>query len=65
MLRYILRRGLWSGLVGGSRFWLVLGGLAATVRVVKRLSGSEPEVVYNERLEPGQTLVISHPRSSE
>lgn len=61
MLRILLRRGLWNGLVGGSRFWMVVGGAAAAVRLMQRLSGREPKIVYAEKLEPGQTLVISHP----
>ena len=56
-----LRRGLWDGLIGGSRLWMVLGGFAATVRLYKKVSGREPKVVYCEELRPGQTLVISHP----
>ena len=65
MLRLLLRRGLWNGLVGGSRFWMVVGGAAAGVRIIRRLSGREPKVVYSEKLEPGQTVVISHPMGDE
>lgn len=61
MLRLLLRKGLWNGLVGGNRLWMVLGGAAATVRLIKRLGGGEPKVVFREELQPGQTLVISHP----
>lgn len=62
MLRLLLRKGLWNGLVGGSRLWMVLGGAAATIRLVKRLGGGgEPKVVFRDELQPGQTLVISHP----
>lgn len=61
MLRLLLRKGLWNGLVGGNRMWMVLGGAAATVRLIKRLGGGEPKVVFREELQPGQTLVISHP----
>jgi hypothetical protein len=47
-------------LLGGSGFWLVAGGLAAALKVIRRLSGSGPEVVYQEELGPGQSVVISN-----
>ncbi len=64
MLGFLLRRGLLKGLIGGSRRWMVLGGVALGVKVLRKLSGSEPEVVYSEKLDPGQTLVIAHERDA-
>ena len=62
LLRLLLRNGLRKGLLGGSRPWLVLGGVAAGLRVLRWIAGSEPEVVYSEKLEPGETVVIAHGR---
>jgi hypothetical protein len=62
LLRIGLRQGLGRGLLGGSRPWLVLGGVALAWRVVRKIAGSESVVVYSERLEPGQTVVIAHGR---
>lgn len=59
-LTWLALRGLRKGLLGGSGFWLVAGGLAAALKLIRRLSGSGPEVVYQEELGPGQSVVISN-----
>ena len=50
-----------KGLLGGSRFWLVVFALGSVARwsgkVTKR---GEMPVRYSERLEPGEELVIRH-----
>ena len=63
LLRMMLRNGLSKGLFGGSRPWLVLGGIAAGMRVLRKIAGSEPEVVYSEELQPGESVVIAHGRT--
>ncbi|MDP8936159.1 MAG: hypothetical protein M3O23_00120 [Actinomycetota bacterium] len=60
MLRMLLRTGVRKGLFGGSKPWLVVGALAGGVRLLGRMATREPEVVYCEKLEPGQRVVISH-----
>ena len=62
MLRWLLRIGVDRGLLGGSRVWTLLGGLALAIRLVKRIGGSEPKVVYSGTLHPGEALLISHDR---
>jgi hypothetical protein len=42
---------------------LVVGGVALTFRLLRRLAGKEPKVVYRETLRPGETLVIAHDRT--
>lgn len=64
MLAFLLRRGFRLGVLGGSRRWLVIGGVALGVRVLRKLSGQEPEVVYSEKLGPGESLVIAHERDA-
>ncbi len=58
--RFLLRAGLLRGLLGGSRGWLAVGATAAGLGMLKRAVTKEPEVVYEEDLAAGQTLVISH-----
>lgn len=59
LARLLLRNGFRKGLMGGSRPWLVVGGAAATVRVLQRLSEHKTDVVFCEELLPGQSLVVA------
>lgn len=60
MVRFLWRTGLRRGILGGSRPWFVVAIAAGGLRLLHRLSGSEPEVVFSQELPPGGTLVISH-----
>lgn len=60
MLRTLFRTGVRKGVFGGSRPWLVIGAFAGGIRLLGRMAAREPEVVYCEKLEPGQRVVISH-----
>lgn len=64
MLGFLLRRSLQRGVLGGSRRWLVIGGAALGIKVLRKVAGSEPQVVYSEKLEPGEALVIAHERDA-
>ena len=56
---FVYRQAQVRGLLGGSRPWTILWVVLVTRRVLRRLLGNKPEVVYSETLEAGQTLVIS------
>jgi hypothetical protein len=56
---FLLRRGLTKGLLGGSRPWLVVWLVLFGLKILRRIAGSKPEVVYSEVLGEGETLVIS------
>ncbi len=60
MVKFLMRTGMRKGVMGGSRVWLVLGGVGLAMRVLKKLSGSEPEVVYSEELPVGTAVVIAN-----
>lgn len=60
MIRYLSRVGFRRGLLGGSRAWTSVGVVAFALRALGRMAAREPEVVYREELQPGQTLVVSH-----
>ena len=62
LLRAALRNGITKGFLGGSRPWLVIGGVAAGWRLLRRIAGSEAVVVFSEELQPGEALVIAHTR---
>jgi hypothetical protein len=58
-----LKRGWRQGVLEGNRSWLVVGGVALTLRLLQRMAGKEEKVVYREQLRPGETLVIAHDRT--
>lgn len=54
------RLGVDRGLLGGSRPWLVVAGVAWGIKAVQHARRPEPETLVREVLEPGETIVISH-----
>jgi hypothetical protein len=62
VVRWLLRRGVRRGVLGGSRPWTVVAVVAGSIHLFGRLWGKTPQVVYREELEPGQTIVVSHER---
>ena len=63
--RRILSRALREGLLGGSRFWTVVGTLGLAMKVLRALARDKPEVAFCEELKPGQSLLISHERRAK
>lgn len=51
-------RALRRGVRQGSRPWLVVGVVAAGATLLRRLASPKPEVVFRQRLEPGEALEI-------
>ena len=49
-------------MLGNSRPWLVVFGVAGAFRLIQRINDRESEVVFSEPLQPGETLVIAHGR---
>ena len=66
MLRFLLRTGVRRGLLGGSRAWTTVAGITLALRMLRKLTGSEPEVVHTSELRAGEALVVRHdaPRRS-
>ena len=60
ILRFLTRGGMSRGFFGSSRAWTVVGALAITARVLKRVFGGTPQDAYSHELRPGETLVITH-----
>lgn len=60
----LLSLGIRRGLLGGSKPFVVIAGLAGAWRLIQILAGSVKETVYLEPLEPGHELVISHRRET-
>lgn len=62
--RLLMTKAVTSGFLGGSRFWTMVGTLGLAMKVLEKLTRDEPEVVYCERLSPGETLLISSDRQT-
>lgn len=52
------RNGLYKGLLGGDRSWLVIGGIFWGGRMLKKSLGKNEQVITIEKLEPGQHLSL-------
>lgn len=63
--RFIHRRALRRGFLGGSRGWTAVATLGIAMRVLRRITRDGPEVVYSEELRPGESLLISHDRGAK
>lgn len=59
MLKTLVRIGFARG-IGGSRAWLTLGVVAGGVRILRKITKRDADVVYLEELRPGQSMVIRH-----
>jgi hypothetical protein len=60
LLRLLQTRGVARGIRGTSRTWFWIAVVAWVLRRVRRVIGSEPEVVFRGELKPGQTIQIGH-----
>lgn len=63
MLGWLSRLGMARGFMGGSRVWTVVGSAAFALRLLKRLTGGQPKVVFSRELRDGESLLISHDRT--
>ncbi|MCU1396245.1 MAG: hypothetical protein JWM34_4673 [Ilumatobacteraceae bacterium] len=52
------RNGLYKGLLGGDRRWLVIGGALWGARFLRKALGKNEEVVTIEKMEPGQWMSL-------
>jgi hypothetical protein len=60
LLRAGMRRGFQRGVLDGNRAWIVLGGAALVGHLAGRALGRKEEVVFRERLEPGESVRVTH-----
>lgn len=63
-LRRLMRRGMregWKrGVAGGSPAWTVVGAVGLVGWLATRALHREPEVVFLEKLQPGESIRILH-----
>jgi hypothetical protein len=60
LVRRLLKEGWRRGIVGGSPAWTAAGGLAVLAYLAGRAWKKEPDVVFSEKLQPGQAIRIVH-----
>ena len=60
MLRFLLRNGVRRGVLGGSRVWTAVAGVTFALRLLRKITGGEPELVHTTKLRPGEALVVRH-----
>jgi hypothetical protein len=53
---YARRAGIYRGLLGGDRRWLIIGGTVIIAGRIRRMLGRQPEIVTIEELKPGHPL---------
>ncbi|MGH8977916.1 MAG: hypothetical protein ACRDV7_07555 [Acidimicrobiia bacterium] len=61
MLTVLLRRATWTGLrrgMGGSRPYMILAILAVGARSMRRISRTQPEVLFRTKIKPGDIFVL-------
>lgn len=64
-VRLIRRQSIRKGLIGGSRVWMVVGGVYSLLKVVRRMSRATDTVIAAETLKPGESVLIEAlPRTS-
>lgn len=63
VIRYLMRQGWRRGLVGGSPVWTAVCGLGVLGYLAGRAWHQEPDVVFSEKLAPGQVIRITHEAS--
>jgi hypothetical protein len=62
LIRLGIRHGWRRGILEGKRSWMVIGAVAVGARAMQQLAGRKEVVVYSERLETGDALLISNLR---
>jgi hypothetical protein len=56
----IVRARMMRGALAGSRPWMVIAGISVARQVIRRLSGESERLIFQQKLEPGHTLVITN-----
>ena len=57
-IAYARRNGLYKGLLGGDRRWLIIGGALWGGRALRKALGRTETVVTVEKMEPGQWMSL-------
>lgn len=64
LLRYLMRTGWQRGVRGGERAWVIVGGAALLAHLARKAAKRETDVVFSEKLGPGESVRITHESGS-
>ena len=59
MKNFLWRNAVRRGVFGGSQRWFQVAAVLGVIKLVRRLAGDGPKVLYSEKMPEGTTLVIS------
>ena len=59
ILRGLVRARLGRGVLAGNPLWIAVGAVVVARRILRRIA-PKTEVVYSQRVAPGERVVISH-----
>ena len=58
-MRWLRRRAMLRGPFGGSKQWTLVWAVLFGLRLIRRVTHREPQVVFCEELRPGESLLIA------
>ncbi len=64
IVRAVMRQGWRRGVMGGSPAWTAVGGLALLGYLAARALHREADVIFSEKLLPGESIRITHEAQS-
>jgi hypothetical protein len=60
LVRHLMRLGFRRGVMGGNPVWTAVGGLALLGYLGGRAWKHDEDVVFSEKIAPGETIRITH-----
>lgn len=60
LIRHLMRQGWRRGVLDGSPVWTTVGGVALLGYLAGKAWRREEDVVFSEKLAPGETIRITH-----
>ncbi len=60
-MRFLRRKAIYAGVLGGNRKWLIWGGVAWVLHGLRSLfGGGSPQPVFTQQLDPGERAIVLH-----
>ena len=59
-MKFLQRMAIQRGIFGGNKFFASIAVVIGLVRLLQRLSGTNPKTLYTHKLKDGESLVITN-----